>query len=688
MGHRHRHPMSAPPERQSRPGSNPLHPHCDLWIDQLPSDTSLNFSSRSLLRLASLHRAAQVARFRWQRRHPLPSPRPVPPAEPLTAIQDTSSSSYASLIRPSSAFALSLYQARTRDREQAQDPRQSQSNSTDPYPNLTRFDSTDSDSGTATDEEVIAATLRYTTARNRRVGHRERTRSSSSSVQHEIEWHAWDRLVSDLQIGSDSSDDDEPTSDPQRVSETAAFILDHYFHQDSSSALPSHPDVTLSHPNWSRRYKGPAGDWLKQEFNRARRSRSHTLHQYLGPSGHLTTLAPSEPVLSSFPPLDPEARLPVWNERRTSAGPPPAWGPSAPIQSTDDWSSFSVSNSTPAASATRSSLSGPLARTAEMLEAQLQVARMAHAARTRSQQIVPAPGTTSRTGQRPRSTRDAIAFFGWLRALDGLTTSSASSTTNYPTPPSPGPGTARSEYRPPRSRNGAFNNTASSQAPSGAQGRFDPDGTYPDSQATSVSQPNPDPDGECYMDPAPPSRHNPSRPSEEQARRQRNRVAQVFSDHLDIGNDSPEAAFEGWTLVRSSEYHQPEPSSNDSLMVLDQPVRRTSPGPLNDTNNLSEDRPQLASPRRLPSRQFSRLARRSELLPNPSSGSSSQPANRANILSQVSRSEQWSGSPAERDFQALLAEDHAGPSSTLTSSESSSSSQAMDAQQDVWHVCR
>ncbi|EPQ27292.1 uncharacterized protein PFL1_05215 [Pseudozyma flocculosa PF-1] len=713
-----------PHQHTLRPGQDPASPHCDLYVHPASAD------NHGLLQLASLHRAAEVARFQWRRQHPHLDPANPPP--PPTA-QSTDAATATNVETPNHTGASpsrtgtgrSLASAHRSDRrvynntvialnaaqstffrQQQRQARGTASGSGgggggggeggDPSIDLaTRIHEfatlLDSDSGSGSESETDRAGIAATPGRRPDRGTPRSTtggidrgmgttgdrrgmaesRSASPDVQRlwrelrererqlreqhrqlwgeqrhtrqqpfsplqadaETEWQCWDRLVKDLAPCSELrelSDQDTASTAfrPYHLRNTtlsglAISFLSHQAQNETQSGR----SISLPHPIWSRRYKGPAGVWLRNELTR--RSQA-PLSERLPASG-------AGGGAISFPSLDPEQRPGNAAAGTASSSNVSVSAPAAAVQAAtpQDWSSFLLPSSATLQSlstasamlAARVTTTNPttadtpdedmqdaqaaLTRTAQSVEAHLQVSRMAQAVRSRglepsataattygsrNRTAASAAGSATRSGpSRPRSTRDALAFLNRLRAQDGLLPGSAASNTN-----SGGGSGGRSTSNDRSSQSTGLDTPTpftfarpqpASVATTLAPAPFDPDGSnmdawpdaprpYPSSSSTSFASPYSaanlaatggllDPDGECYSEAAPrlPSGSIALR-READARRAQNRSARVMADDgppprlgMDgarSGDEGPTAAeggapsIDGWYLVPSA----------------------------------------------------------------------------------------------------------------------------------------
>ncbi|PWN34687.1 uncharacterized protein FA14DRAFT_171446 [Meira miltonrushii] len=327
-----------------RPGDDPSNPHQDLRIpSQFPSyylgqslpSTSLHLQTLSAppiaAQIASLHRAAEVARFEWRSSQQTTITELVVIGARLRNlnVEEEAATAVARLhrlneegvaIAAARSYHLlpqSLINARTEQTPQRAPSERIFSSSLDAYLSAARdlsqpneqpadvadlFDaylSEDYDSD-ATEDEVLASTLRPTQERRRQSNDRrtdglspERRRFSQSvshlTNEYAAESQVWDRMVEDLAIGAGVGGRGRNTAGGLGTNAhnrgisggIAASML------ALSAAIPR-PDVMgpagtasnsarlLPHPIWARRYPGAAGEWLRGELARRANSRTST----------------------------------------------------------------------------------------------------------------------------------------------------------------------------------------------------------------------------------------------------------------------------------------------------------------------------------------------------------------------------------------------------------------------------
>lgn len=334
-----------------RPGDDPSNPHQDLRIpSQFPSyylgqslpSTSLHLQTLSAppvaVQIASLHRAAEVARFEWRSTQQRTITHLVAAAERVRHLneQEAAAARLRNLneqatTNPAAQSYQLLPQSNNNARaQQTSQPATSErifSSSLDAYLSAARdlsqpneqsadvaefFDaylSEDYDSD-ATEEEVLASTLRPTQERRRQSNDRrsggstfhssnpavappERSRHQISVLhltdEYAAESQVWDRMVEDLAIGAGVGGRGRNTAGGLGTNAhnrgisggIAASML------ALSAAIPR-PDVMgpagtmsnsarlLPHPIWARRYPGAAGEWLRGELARRANSRTST----------------------------------------------------------------------------------------------------------------------------------------------------------------------------------------------------------------------------------------------------------------------------------------------------------------------------------------------------------------------------------------------------------------------------
>lgn len=368
----------------ARPGANASYPHQDLRIPRrapphyvsqvLPSASpylrNLQQAPSIATQIASLHRAAEVARFEWraqqsrnvdahnryERRHY----HRLPMSAREGATDERSRPS--DLSRPSSrvySSTLQAYLSAARDlsRPASGSAERDASDGDSSTESFQLDDDTSSDSSDETEEEVIAATLEPSRQRRRASAelHREGRRigsvpemlfSTSESLpglegspnrEHRVndglaESQVWDRMVEDLAIGAGVGNHYRSWQENGSMaggmysrgisSGIAASML------ALSASIPradtSHgsrlssgaTSRLLPHPIWARRYPGAAGEWLRGELARRAQASSqeratpasHVRQRQTDPNAtaRQSTSTPFNDLFSSPRPRDPQ----------------------------------------------------------------------------------------------------------------------------------------------------------------------------------------------------------------------------------------------------------------------------------------------------------------------------------------------------------------------------------------------
>ncbi|PWN39324.1 hypothetical protein IE81DRAFT_326667 [Ceraceosorus guamensis] len=320
----------------SRPGSDPLRPHCDL---RLPSSRHSNsnglaaglgrapeLEESAALLIASLHRAAEVARFQWRTQQAAAAAAAA--ANAASAVSSTHARSVAGryhpigssiqrATRPSSDQYALLPAAASRSLRAAQGgDRADMLNAAAASRSARRTDwLTDSDDETSEDswdddqeDPSSAAIIRATLNSANRSENRpdippaplrdqptsEPGAASSSSTYRalsgfptdETEAQVWDRMVEELARTS--------SYPPSNSSIAAGSII---------SGRTAFSQRQLPHPVWARRYPGAPGTWLRAEL--ARRSAS-TRERERNPADSSTGIRPWDELLRRSQEPEPE----------------------------------------------------------------------------------------------------------------------------------------------------------------------------------------------------------------------------------------------------------------------------------------------------------------------------------------------------------------------------------------------